>query len=237
MTTQEFSDKFDTLLDAYGKSYASLRGIQGNTWSPEDLDEYEKSVYLTEAQNFLVMALYNGTYTGESLEQTEELRRSLDSLICSANPETTTGTAIAGTLYKLPEDTWYIIYEAMTIGESDEAGCYGGNAIPVSPVRHDEYLSYMANPFRKPNEHRAFRLDVGDKTVEIISAYSGSYFIRYLRKPKPIILLNLEGNLSIEGETTEQTCELTDRLHLPILENAVKLALAKRKLPETTKQQ
>ena len=51
------------------------------------------------------------------------------------------------------------------------------------------------------------------------------YFIRYIRKPKPIILEDLLNyGLSIDGETSKQTCELNENLHRVILDMAIKLA-------------
>ena len=76
MTVQEFSNEFDVLLN----SFATATSF-GFTTDISSLDEYEKSVFLTEAQEQIVKELYNGTFTGESLEKTEELRRGLNSLI------------------------------------------------------------------------------------------------------------------------------------------------------------
>lgn len=57
MTTQEFSDSFDTLLNSY-----NTQAQFGNQTSIRDiaLDEYEKSLYLTKAQEEVVVNLYNG---------------------------------------------------------------------------------------------------------------------------------------------------------------------------------
>ncbi len=77
MRLEDFSNGFDTLLnsnskrDGFGTSDADIR-----------LDEYEKSLFLTEAQETYVISLYNGrNSSGESFEQTEELRRYLAPLI------------------------------------------------------------------------------------------------------------------------------------------------------------
>jgi hypothetical protein len=46
------------------------------------LDEYEKSLFLTQAQEEIVINLYNGKNPyGDSFESTEELRRYLDELV------------------------------------------------------------------------------------------------------------------------------------------------------------
>ena len=76
MTNEEFSNEFDVLLNSHATSnlYGTAQGIN-------QLDEYEKSVLLTEAQESIVRDLYNGKLTGEGFESTEEQRRNLDSLV------------------------------------------------------------------------------------------------------------------------------------------------------------
>lgn len=65
--------------------------------------------------------------------------------------------------------------------------------------------------------------------IELIGKFdkeSLNYTVRYLRKPRPIILTPLEDYLSIQGITTESTCELDESIHREILERAVELAKA-----------
>ena len=50
MTTEEFSNEFDTLLN----SYSNTEGF-GKTTNTIELDEYEKSVFLTKAQEDVVI--------------------------------------------------------------------------------------------------------------------------------------------------------------------------------------
>jgi hypothetical protein len=52
------------------------------------------------------------------------------------------------------------------------------------------------------------------------------YEIRYVAKPKPIVLCDLADNLSINGYTKETPCELDESLHDDILKRAVELASA-----------
>lgn len=53
-----------------------------------------------------------------------------------------------------------------------------------------------------------------------------SYTVRYIRKPRPIILTNLDNELSIQGISKESTCELDESIHYEILQRAVELAKA-----------
>ncbi len=49
------------------------------------------------------------------------------------------------------------------------------------------------------------------------------YTVRYIRKPKPIIVSDLE-DLHIEGQSTKSDCELDESIHEEILQRAVELA-------------
>lgn len=222
MNTSEFSNEFDTLLRGY-----SGYGLE--------LDEYEKSVLLTEAQEQIVKELYTGFPAGKSFEKTEELRRSLDSLIKTArlNP-TATQHGISGysVIVKLPPDLWFITYEAAVISDN-KAGCMDGKEIQIVPMTQDEWHRSSRNPFRRPSKRKAIRLDSGSLLVELISEYSlDSYIVRYLSKPNPIILTDLEG-VSINEQLYKTECELNSVIHRAILERAVQLALSR--VPQTGK--
>ena len=75
MTNEEFSNEFDNLVN---KNIAKPFGVDS---TPLEFDEYEKSMFLTKAQESVVISLYRGTLTGDSFEKTEELRRYLNELI------------------------------------------------------------------------------------------------------------------------------------------------------------
>ena len=229
MTIEEFSNEFDVLLNSYAANNPFGIG-QGLT----QLDEYEKSVLLTEAQESIVRDLYNGKLTGDGFESTEEQRRNLDSLV---NTLELTSKDISkpkmsdnSKFFQLPPDVWFITYESVLL--SDESlGCKNNTRVDVIPIRQDEYHNIKNNPFRGPSDKRVLRIDTGSSVIELISKYSiQSYFIKYLSKPKPIILQDItDENLSINGETKRMGCELNTVLHRTILERAVALAI--KRLP------
>lgn len=66
MTNREFSNGFDTLVN----SYASQEFF-GQSSNPLNFDEYEKSIFLTKAQEEIVESLYTGKLIGDSFEETE----------------------------------------------------------------------------------------------------------------------------------------------------------------------
>ena len=62
--------------------------------------------------------------------------------------------------------------------------------------------------------------------VEIISKYNiVQYLIRYLSRPTPIILVDLNDDLTINGIKERTECILNPVVHRAILDRAVKLAL------------
>lgn len=231
MTREEFSNSFDVLLNSYKNNPAF--GVNFDTVNIS-LDEYEKSVFLTRAQEDIIINLYNGkNIYGDSFESTEEIRRYLDSLIKTkiyTNEDAISGTKLSKSsiLFNLPEDIAFITLEQ--IKYSDELlGCADGSIASVYPVTHDEYEVIKNNPFRGPTKYKAIRIDYGNSIVELVSKYNiGEYLIKYLSKPKPIILEDLPDDLSIENYKEARDCELNPILHNTILTRAVQLAVASR---------
>lgn len=223
MTLDDFSNGFDTLLN----SYAS------NGTASVALDEYEKSFFLTKAQEEMVVNLYNGNNDyGDSFENTEEMRRNLSNLVAEANLEPITdadhfegliGVSNNSEFFQLPKDIFFITYEEAQVFSNK---CGRAIGMDVYPATQDEYSRIKRNPFRGINNRRALRLDLSDNVVEIISKYPiRSYYLKYLKKPEPIILINLPDGLSIEGVRVKTPCKLNDSLHQKILDRAVILAM------------
>ena len=229
MTIQEFSNTFDTLLNSYN-TQAQLGEQSSNR--EIILDEYEKSVLLTQAQEEVVVNLYNGKNPyGDSFESTEEMRRYLESLVktkvYSIEEQHVNNTKVStdSVVYELPEDIAFITMEQITY-EDEALGCYNGSTAAVHPVTQDEYNKIKNNPFRGPTKYKALRIDAGNHTVELISKYKiGEYLLKYLSRPEPIILEDLPNDLTIEGKSEHSECKLNPILHNTILERAVQIAL------------
>lgn len=228
MTREEFSNGFDTMLNSYS---ASANFGEESTKQSIALDEYEKSLLLTKAQNELVVNLYNGRNPyGESFESTEELRRYLSNLVGEKylKPITNTsgtplGITSTSSFFTLPEDLWFITLESVIL---DNGKCRNETYMKVYPTKQDEYLNIKDNPFRGANDRRALRLDLSEGNVEIICKYLiAVYYIRYIKKVPPIILTDLPEGLTIEKESKASDCILHEALHQKILDRAVQLAL------------
>ena len=233
MKNEEFSNQFDILVN----SYRRFRDFDDKEATDTiEFDEYEKSLYLTKAQEEIVLSLYNGRNSSlQSFEETEELRRYLSNLIreVSLIPETnTSGTPIGidktkkTRFFTLPENLWFITYESVSISDGK---CGEETSMEVVPVTQDEYHRIRKNPFRGANNRRSLRLDLPDNMVEIISKFTvTSYYVRYLMKLEPIVLDDLPDGVSIEGVSTANTCKVHEGLHQRILERAVEMALQSR---------
>jgi hypothetical protein len=234
MTIEQFSNEFDVMLNAQDRQ------------PPAQLDEYEKSVFLSEAQEEIVRKTYRGqNFLRESFEETELMRRYLDKLI---KQQTVTQTVnlpssekinTRSLFFALPNDVMVITYEAAKISTPNTSNCNNNKILSVLPVKQDEYLNQISNPFRKPTlqgrTNTVWRLDYGNsqqRVVELVGPLESTvseYIVRYLRKPKPIILTLLNGDLNIDGEVLPRTSELDEIFHRQILELAVEKSLQSKR--------
>jgi len=224
MTVSEFKNEFLIHYNAIA------------TNSAPSLDDYEISVYLTKAQLELVKTYSNpeGNKYKEGFEASEKRRVDLKELtkhyVATAYSGEPEGISTDSKFIKIPDDVFLIRYESIEVISAD---CNNGIVISVYPKTLDEYNIQKDNPFKRPSNKIAWRLDYSmidtDKVVEIITPYEISkYNLRYTRYPNPIILSDLtifaEG-LSIDGFTASQTSELSAEIHREILDRAVELAL------------
>lgn len=216
MTIEEFSNQFDILYNNITSNQAP------------GLSEYEKSVFLTRAQDYIILGIYNGSIDGSSFEGTEEVARYIEQLTTQIIINTFSpgsGITSASVFATLPSDLWFIVYETALI-KSDSPSCLiNGKEVPVTPVTHDQFNKLVNNPFRGPSINRVLRLSTQNKS-ELISKYPIQYYkIRYIRNSKPIILENLsQYGLTIKGQTLPMTSELNSVLHNVLLDRAVSLA-------------
>lgn len=218
MTNSEFSSEFDVMYN----------NIMSN--AAPGLDEYEKSVFLTKAQEQIVIELYGNT-AGTSFEKDEEARRFLGNLVktytTDAKLDNQLGLSKTSVFFQIPEDVWFITYESAIL-KDERLGCLDGIEAVIVPVSQDYFYRIQKNPFRGPAKGRALRLDNADNIVEIVSDYNISkYLLRYLKRPSPIILVDLDtvgSELSINDVNTLTECELNPVIHRTILDRAVLLA-------------
>lgn len=217
MDVQELSNLFDTLLQPYITKEVS--GEQ-NTLA---FDEYEKSTFLTKAQEQIILELY------QELEQSEENRKYLSNLIKTGNyvpvgeqDDTLINNTFKSYKVEIEDSVLFMIYEQCTL--SDENNCINGKIVSVVPTIHDDLDKVLKNPFKSPNNRKVIRLDFDNK-IELISKYNiSNYKVRYLKKPNPIILVKLE-DLNIDKKQEVSNGETNPILHERIVQRAVQLAV------------
>lgn len=211
MTNQEFSLEFDILYN----------NISSNT--APGLSEYEKSVLLTQAQESLVLEIYNGKFNEDTFESTEEVTDYISEIVVNTTIAPHREDNIEGFLVDLPKDLWLIIYEKVLLID-ERLGCMNSKEVLVKPTTHDKLLIAQQNPFRSPNERRVLRVLLEGR-ANLFSKYNiAEYYLRYIRKPNPIILEDLSNQgVTINGEVKVSECELNPALHRTILTRAVQL--------------
>ena len=225
MTTQEFSNEFDVL-------YNNIMSNQA-----PGLDEYEKSVFLTKAQLEILKNYFNpkGNKYGQGFDENAKRQIDFSTLITVAKPSqyTPEGGYVKfddrSQLYKMPQDILLMLNET---GINIVDGVK--RLISIIPMNYEEYARLMSKPWKQPLKNQGWRLfqstDGVDFISEVVIKYNSSltdYKIRYVKRPKPIILANLAdeySNVSIEGINTITECELDPILHPEILQRAVELA-------------
>lgn len=223
MTALEMSLEFDLLYN----------NIMSN--AAPGINDYEKSVLLTKAQEELVQAIYDGSFEGS-----ERMRESLNVLIKTVKYDSASGTEetnyavdSSSKFFQFPEDAMFIVYEALEVSKSEKCGD-DKQLVLVKPTTHDDYYRTINNPFKKARKREALRLNVSipvknteTEMLEIVSIYSNyKYVLRYVRKPNPIIIDDLLYGLTINGEDKKMDCELSTILHRAIVDRAVQLAIA-----------
>lgn len=231
MTLTEFSNEFDYILDSYRRfkdfdNKEELDSIEFN--------EYEKSIFLTKAQEQLVLDLYQNNLSDQySFEKTELLRRSLNELVSTVELteleqiDNLVKLSPKSKLFQLPQNLWLITYEQAIITNNSQQ-CNSELTALVIPTTQDQIYKKLKNPFRGVSKTRVLRLDISDKIIELISEYPISkYIVRYISKPSPIILEDL-GELTIDGQNGPLECKLSSIVHRDILNIAVDLAISSR---------
>lgn len=148
MTNQEFSDEFDVL-------YNNIMSNQA-----PGLDEYEKSVFLTKAQDEIVKAYFNPRLnkTQEGFDGNETRQIDFSMLIkTSIADEVDNVTRLYpmnnSKFYAVPNRIMMFINETLMVTR-DNAPKY----LTVVPLEYTEYNRLMSKPFKRPIKNQAWRV-------------------------------------------------------------------------------
>ena len=246
MTLTEMSNEFDIL-------YNNIMSNQA-----PGLDEYEKSLFLTKAQNELILEYFNpkGNKFQEGFDGSERRQIDFSNLVFTKTITTlannyTSKRDTRSIVFSLKESNNPILLITNEFLRLDRAASGQGNdAVPednkiltIVPISYVEYARVMMKPYKLPVKSQAWRLlnstvDGANTSIpyaEILynsSAYDNytpTYVVTYVKRPNPIILINLAdaySDVSIDDVTAATPCELDPIMHHDIVQRAVELAKA-----------
>lgn len=224
------------------------------------LNVHEKSLFLTKAEYEIVsnyaVAQSKGNTTGVGFDDSAKRQADFSSLMATAKAAMLQASLLnpyqkfdsRSSLYDMNKDCNGKNLDLFVVTNETFKPQGTTEVLQVIPLTHEEYTRLMSKPFKRPIKGQAWRLNtgayLGQKAIEVIAgpgtdSKGGDYIIRYLRRPKPIILGDLDG-LSIDGYTWggdvtpgnpevdkiygDYPCEIEESLHEAILQRAVELA-------------
>lgn len=284
MTINEMSQEFDILYNQVNSNQAS------------SVDEYEKSVFLTKAQDELIKAYFDprGNKFIEGFDDGQKRQYDFSLLVVNKkldeiDPDEVEQYDPRSYMYVMPSDLLLTLNESVFEQNGGVKYIY-----QVIPITYDQYHVLMQKPYQYPTKRSVWRLITGQvsKVVgstqpkdfaessktnvnqvisdeqsvsvlkdaytycEVIGRFKNNeapeYRMRYVKKPTPIILVNLDteyNGLSIDGKignevglavneqgalVTESNqddavgipCKLPEGIHHEIVQRAVELATA-----------
>lgn len=258
MSAEEMDNMFETLYNNVGSNQAP------------GLNAYEKSVFLTKAQDEIVKNYFNSKSKGNNVQEGFDMnpKRQVDfSMITkvksynyikqtvgegtlnpggsTASTQSTQNDRVSLSDFEepvfdtrsntksipLPSRMMVAINEMATvIRDADKEYRKEGVLLQVVPIKYDQYSLLMSKPYKRPLKYQAWRLinNSQENKADIIIGPTDvltKYVIRYIVRPAPIIVSNLDG-LTIEGVGSKSDCILDGILHEEIVQRAVELAKA-----------
>ena len=260
MTTTEMSNEFDILYN------------QVNSNQAPGVDEFEKSVFLTKAQNQVILAKFdprgNKFQAGFNINDLGQLRQyDFSTLI-----EYTELDRVPSQQYQpydpraitfvLPDDYFLTLNESIVETHNQVPYIY-----QIIDISYNDYARLMQKPYQYPTKRSVWKLITKNGTVEeqieveddpqvaqvetergaklhtiqnvevsgtfceligkFIDENDVTYKMRYVKRPTPIVLVDLrDEGLSIDSVSEETPCKLPEGVHHIIVQRAVELCTA-----------
>lgn len=163
MTNEEFSNQFDILLNSYNIQAGFGEGASKQQGAGIALDEYEKSVLLTQAQDLIVKSYFDRTLNNQNQGFDDTARRQVDfsSLIKVKRYTSEDGeVAKSDDLYDdrgynvaLERNILFVLNEKLEVGSGDKKKIF-----VVVPINYREYDREMSKAYAQPLKKQAWRL-------------------------------------------------------------------------------
>lgn len=222
MTVLEFSQEMDIIYENINKG-----GAVG-------LDEYEKSVILTQAQDELVMSL--------ATADTVAISKLVKTVVLDESDKDTESVVIdkRSKVFTHGHEIMYLLSEGIAAFTTVEGVITVDLQMGIVPLLHAAYMELVKKPYTLPPRKVAYRLINSSALQEVISEAANDvttfevltndaslnykYYMTYVMYPEPIILAALTDGSTIKGQTAEATSKLAKTLHTSILQYATTLA-------------
>lgn len=260
MTTTEMSNEFDILYN------------QVNSNQAPGVDEFEKSVFLTKAQNQVILAKFdprgNKFQSGFNINDLGQLRQyDFSTLIENTELDRITSQQYSpydprAITFVLPDDYFLTLNESVVENYQQVPYIY-----QIIDISYGDYTRLMQKPYQYPPKRSVWKLITKNGTVEeqivvednpqvaqvqtergaklhtiqsvevsgtfceligkFINKDNITYKMRYVKRPTPIVLVDLgDEGLSIDNVSEETPCKLPEGVHHIIVQRAVELCTA-----------
>lgn len=226
MNNAEFSRQFDVRFNNIDSNLA------------HSLTEYEKSLYLTQAQTEIVKNYINpkGNKYQEGYDGSPKRHIDLSAItvVEKIDQDITAPTddsfGLKSLMVKLQGDVMQILNERFVFNN----GAYDTTVVPID---YRQYQIILGKAYKDPPIRQTWRFvrngdATGKVTIELIpkSTFDDGlpyeYSVRYLKHPTPIVLEQLTGGLTIQGVSASTACALNPEIHEEILARAIEIAKA-----------
>jgi hypothetical protein len=211
MKLTEISDRIDTKLNAFEV--------------PIEVDEYEKSIYLTEAQKLIYKELCD-EFEVDGVVSTYLQPFILEFITAPTVATVNKPKMVPGAINIIvPNDIYRIVWEKAVLGSSDIKYHLKEVKVIKTPIATIPYK--LDNPFRMPNNKEILRIITGNTNSELFELIIPEntellqYSCKYLKDIKPIVLEALPEGLTVENESGPLNTEFTDEVLDRIIDMAV----------------
>lgn len=222
MSPEEFDVQFDVLYNNITSNQAP------------GLNEYEKSVFLTKAQDEILKNHFisEANILNKGIDANTKRQIDFSNLIKVSEINTLSvdsGFDERSVTVILPDDIMFILNESVSV--------VNNTTRKNKQIRYLDYANYstlMSKPYKRPLKNQVWRLlfngASNNNVAELILGYKDvfeKYVIKYIKKPNPIIVGDIsQYGVTIEGFGDVTECEVNPMLHDEILQRAVELAKA-----------
>lgn len=208
MNNIEFSNQFDVLYNNVTSNQAP------------GLNEYEKSVFLTKAQDEILKDYFNpkSNPKQEGFDNTIKRQADFSGLMREDNATLVSSPTSQfdprSLVYQIPKEVYLTINEQIVLKDNNDVK----GIRQLIPINYIEYQRLMSKPYKEPLKYQSWKLQTstesnnfnGKRIVEVIltstdkkSSYTKEYKIRFITFPKPIILSDFSDSfgedISING--------------------------------------